>query len=320
MDKTQILSLIQEKLRDGTISADDLKNAASPTEPVAESSASHITNIFYVIGAIIAVIGVVILVAQNWDDIGFFGRLIVTAGIAAATYVSALLMTGSHKRILSQAFFAISAALAPIGVLVVLKELDLALTPAVHAITGLGLGLLYLSAFWQARRNLLVLLSVAYLSWAYYATFAGLFDVTADIGKWATIILGTSYVLVAYYFQTYRLAQDNGERFEKKAVGSILYGLGTMAVLLPAIFIGGIFDLIALALIFGAFYLSVYVKSKTMLLASGLFLMVYIIKITAGYFAESINWSLALIVIGFLVIAVGYGTFYVNRRFISSRQ
>jgi uncharacterized membrane protein len=320
MDKKQVLSLIQEKLRDGTISTEDLRMAGLPTDSSGESSASHVTNIFYIIGAIIAVIGVIILVAQNWDDIGFLGRLVVTAGIALVTYISALFMLAPSKRILSQVFFVISAALAPIGVAVMIKQAGLTLSPSVHAVMGLILGVLYLCAFWQTRRNVLVLVSIMYLTWSYYATLAALFDVFAGMGKWATIVLGVSYMLVAYYYHLYRQVSGAGERFEKSAIESLLYGIGTIAVLFPAIFLGGAFDLIALGLIFGVFYLSVFVKSKTMLLASGLFLMVYIIRITSEYFAESISWSLALIIIGFLVIAVGYGTYYINRKFMSSKQ
>jgi uncharacterized membrane protein len=318
MDKTQLLALIREKVQDGTVSSEEVHQAASSVGEVStRDTSSHITNIFYIIGAIIAVIGVVILVVQNWHEIGFFGRAVVTAGIAAATYFGALYMTKPHQRILSQVFFAISAVLAPLGIAVFVKQAGMTLNPGIHTLLGLLLGALFLSAFWHTRRNVLVLLSVAYFSWAYFASIAGLFDVTADVGKWAVMVLGVSYLLVAQYYHANRVVTERGERTEKKMLENILYGIGTFAILCPALFFGGIFDLLAIALIFGAFYFSVFVKSRTMLLSAALFLMIYIIKITSKYFAESISWPLALIVVGFLVIAVGYGTFYINRKFLS---
>ncbi len=320
MEKTQLLALIREEVGKGTVTTDEIRNALSEHKEVSGAdTASNITNVFYVIGAIIAVIGVVILVAQNWNEIGFFGRAIVTAGIATATYFGALYMTKPHQRILSQVFFAISAALAPIGIAVFVREAGMTLSPSVHALLGLLLGSLFLSAFWHARRNILVLLSVMYFSWAYLATIAGLFDVTGDVGKCTAMVLGVSYLLVAYYYHKNRESLEKGERTEKRIVENILYGIGTSAILAPALFFGGMFDLLSLALVFGAFYLSVYVKSRTMLMSGALFLMIWIVKMTSKYFADSISWPLALIVVGFLVIGVGYGTFYVNRKFLSTK-
>ncbi len=321
MDKTQLLALIRDEVRKGTVTSEDVRNALSQQgEMSVADTSSNITNVFYVIGAIIAVIGVVILVAQNWEEIGFFGRVVVTAGIATATYFGALYMTKPHQRILSQVFFAISAALAPVAVLVFLREAEMSLTPAINALSGFLFGSLFLSAFWHTRRNILVLLSVMYFSWAYLATIAGLFDVTADVGRCTVMVLGISYLLVAYYYHLSRESTERGERMEKKAVENVLYGIGMSAVLAPALFFGGLFDLLSLALIFGAFYLSVYVKSRTMLMSGALFLMIWIIKMTSEYFADSISWPLALIVVGFLVIGVGYGTFYVNRKFLSTKS
>ena len=319
MDKTQILSLIREKLQDGTISESDLQNVAhaAPDMRHASGSSNHITNIFYIIGAIIAVAGAVLLVGQNWEEIGFFGRAVVTMGIAIATYTGAVLMRGPHQRVLSQVFFAISAVLAPIGIAVFIRQFGLTFGPYFHVCMGLALGSTFLAAFWQVRRNILVLLGLAYYSWAYLALVAALFDVTATVGKWAFMVLGASYLLVAYYYHANRLSEGSAEAREKRAVEGLIYGIGTSSILCPALFFNGLFDLVTLALLFAAFYLSVFVKSRIVLLAASGFFMIYIVKVTWKYFEDSISWPLALIVVGFLVIAVGYGTFYLNRKFLS---
>ena len=102
----------------------------------------------------------------------------------------------------------------------------------------------------------------------------------------------------------------------KKGV-PFIYGFGTLAILGAGIFIGGVFDLILIALIFAVFYGSVYLKSRSMLIFGAIFLMAHIIKLTSKYFVGSVGWPVALIIVGFLVIGVGYMTFYLNKRFMS---
>ena len=82
---------------------------------------------------------------------------------------------------------------------------------------------------------------------------------------------------------------------------------------------GGIFDLITIALIFAAFYGSIYLKSRSMLTLAALFLMGHIVQLTARYFVNSIGWPVALIAVGFLIIAIGYGTLYLNKKFIATK-
>ena len=103
---------------------------------------------------------------------------------------------------------------------------------------------------------------------------------------------------------------------EVLATQSVLYGLATIAILGAGIFIGGLFDLILVLLIFGAFYGSVYLRSGSMLILASLFLIAHTIKLTAEYFVNSVGWPVALICFGFVIIGVGYGTLYLNKTFI----
>lgn len=318
MDKTQLLSLIQEKINEGVITPEEIQKSIHLEDTKKTTFAvKNITNIFYVIGALIVVIGAVILTAQHWDDIGFVGRVLVTLGIAITTYVSALFMKGSEHRILSQVFFTMSAVLAPVGILVFVREFDMDFGSLEQTIVAFALGLIFITAFIQTKRNILVLLTLGFVSWGYYAMLALLFPISSEIAKCATMILGVMYLLIAYYYDMEKSTIDASERNEKRSVKNIMYGIGTIGVLAPAIFLDGVFDLLSIPLIFAAFYVSTYVKSKAMLLSAGLFLIIYLIKMTSEYFVDSISWPLALIAIGFLVIGVGYGTLYLNRKYIS---
>ena len=82
MDKQQIVSFIREALTSGNISKSDIlglvnerKQESQVSQPLARTPEDHSKNlirVFYAIGAIIAVIGVIILVVQNWNDICFY--------------------------------------------------------------------------------------------------------------------------------------------------------------------------------------------------------------------------------------------------------
>ena len=192
-----------------------------------------------------------------------------------------------------------------------------------YLICALILCVLFGTALIVSKKNILVLITVGFATWAYYAILGNIFSnyYSSDLFKWASILLGASYICIAYGYQAILPAtSDLRDAKERKRIQNVLYGFGTLAILGAGIFIGGIFDLFFIAFIFAAFYGSVYLKSRSMLTFAGLFLMAHIVKLTSTYFVDSVGWPIALIVIGFLVIGVGYMTFYINKNFISHKS
>jgi len=176
-------------------------------------------------------------------------------------------------------------------------------------------------AFWASRRQVLVVITGLFASWAYYAFIVKAFNVTpydvADLFKWATILLGAAYVLFGYGYLARGATLDSQDEKDKKRVQNYFYAFGTLGILGAGISFGGVFDIFYIALIFAAFYGSVYLKSRAMLGLGALFLIAHIINLTSQYFVDSIGWPVALIAIGFLIIGVGYLAFYLNKRFVS---
>ena len=324
MNKAQILALIKEQLSNQTISKNDLLALAENT-PISESShtekgSKNITNTFYGIGAIIAVVGVGILIGQHWTEIGFAGRILVSLGISLAAFVIAMILQKPQQRLISETLFTISAALAPLGAYVLLDQAGISMSAGVNIAVSLILTVIFSVALYVSKKNILILLVTGFATWVYFAIIINIFDINiyaGDILKWACMILGISYLVLAYGHRMNTKPSDALDIKEKRVIQNILYGLGTLAILGGAISIGGIFDLITIALIFGAFYGSVYLKSRAMLVFGALFLIGHIINLTSKYFLDSIGWPVALIVIGFLVIGIGYLTVYLNRKFIS---
>jgi hypothetical protein len=330
MNKEQLTTLIKEQFATGNISREDLLDiansggAASLSTPATASQAETsktLIHVFYGIGAIIAIAGVGTLIAQNWNEIGFAGRILVTLGISLATYVAGFLLRGPEQRTISQVMFVIAAVLAPIGSYVLLDQAAVDLTWTVQIVMWVVLSIVFGAALLITKRNILVFLVVALVSAAYYALIMKILGTSYDddLLKWAVMLAGGAYILIAYGYRSILPAADRSEAKEKNAIRGVLYGLGTLAVLGAGISIGGSFDLLFIALIFAAFYGSVYLRSRSMLILASLFLVAHIIKLTSEYFADSIGWPIALIVIGFLVIGVGYMTYYLNKKFISAR-
>ena len=319
MDKQQIISFIEEQLTTGKISKEDLINIGGNKTTKQESS-RNLINTFYGIGAIIAIIGVGILVNQHWDEIGFAGRILVTLGISLVSYISALLLNKPQQKVVSQVLFTISAALAPLGSYILLKEANITFDWIPQIITSIILFVVFGIGLLISKRNILVLIAIGFASWAYYAIVMKIFGFdyyNSDFLKWASMLLGASYLFIAYGYKSASQATNQIDIKERRVIQNILYGLGTLAILGAGISVGGIFDLFFIVLVFGAFYGSVYLKSRSMLIFGALFLMAHIIKLTSKYFVGSVGWPLALIVIGFLVIGVGYFTYYLNRKFIN---
>lgn len=318
MEKQQLLAELKQQLQAGLITKSELAALTSTSGADADGAPHKMVNVLYTIGAIITIVGVIILIAQNWNEIGFVGRIAVTLGISLATFVAGFVLRAPHQNKLSQVMFFISAVLAPIGSLVLIDEADMTMSLTTHVVLALILTVVYGVAYWATRKNILVLVTVGFGSWAYYAVLAKTFETnlfTTDILKWATIIAGIAYLLIAYTFANKNSAEAH---LENNAVAGILYAIGSFSILLAGITFGGFFDILYIAVLFAGFYGSIFLKSRGILVFSALFLIAHIGELTTEYFADSIGWPVALIFIGFVVIAVGYGTLWLNRKFIKA--
>ncbi len=335
MDKQQVISFIQSQLSAGSITQQDILNltavpSAQPTQTqvasspqttpplVEEHSSKNLTNIFYGIGGVIVLTGIGILVGQHWNEIGFVGRVLVTLGISALTYIVALLLNSPSQRVVSQVLFVISAVLAPMGSFVVLDQAQLLFDINYQILVSFVLFIIYGLALLISKRSILILLAVGFITWTYYAVLFKIFDVSlfnSDFFKWAGMLAGLSYILIGYASQ----ASSPDIVHERRSVSGMLYWFGTGAILGAGITMGGVgspWDFIFIFVIFAAFYASVFLRSRGILVLAATFLIVHIVKLTSQYFLNSISWPVALVVCGFFVMGVGYATFYLSKNYI----
>jgi uncharacterized membrane protein len=326
MNKEQLLEELKQKMQTGEISEMDVNNISreniinlpneSPSHHTSlsdstENKTSHLVKVFYGIGALIVAIGIVILIAQNWNEIGFAGKVIVTLGIGVVCYITGFLARGESQTYLSQIMFTLSAFLMLFGVIVSLNDFEIMVTTWMQFWIAVSFVALFGFALYDTKRSILILIITAFASWAYYSLFFQIFGnrIDANWTKYATIILGVSYLLIAYDYKKTEL---------NNVIKNVLYGIGILMILMSVSALGGIFDIFQIVLIFSALYLSVFIKSRVILAISALFLIVHIIKLTSEYFVDSIGWPLALIIMGFATIGIGYATVYLNNKFITS--
>jgi hypothetical protein len=155
------------------------------------------------------------------------------------------------------------------------------------------------TAFFYALTSFIASMSATSFDWRFFA--------------YRTLAVGLSYVLLGYGFV----------KKEEAPLTGVLYGFGILAFLGSALALGGwsptqniFWELIFPVLAFGTVFLGTYIKSKAFLTFGSLFLMIYILKITGEYFTNSLGWPLALVIVGLALIAVGYGTLYLKRKYI----
>lgn len=276
----------------------------------------HLAHLLYIIGAIIIIVGVVILVQENWSSLGFSGRLLVTLGIGFVAYLGGFAASGPSRRVFSQAMFTIAAILAPLGVNVLLTESGTAFTAAVQAFTALGLLAVFGIAWNVTRRSVLALFTIGFGLWAYYAGIIGLGLNEAGplVLKLATIVAGAALLSITAGFRPTLV--DPAVAREQAALRGLGYSFSALGILGGGIALGGAMDIGYLLLLGLGFYGSVRFQSRALLVLTALFLIAHIVKLTTQYFIGSIGWAVGLIAAGALIIVVGAGTLYLNQRFL----
>jgi hypothetical protein len=128
------------------------------------------------------------------------------------------------------------------------------------------------------------------------------------------LALGLTWIFLGYYLQS----------TQYKALTGVLYAFGVLSFLAGALTLGGwspsqniFWELVYPLFVFGAVFLSVYLKSKSFLTFGTIFLIVYILKITGEYFTSGLGWPLALVIAGLAIMAIGYYAVRINKQYFS---
>lgn len=281
----------------------------------------NISDILSYLGGAIVFLGISILVWQNWDSFNTLTKIFITFGSGAAAYVVGMLFGRDEETEgVSSAFYLISALLMPTGLGVIFENAGFDVgEPAIQALVASILLSIYLPSYFVFRKTLFIFFSIIFGSWLFFALTDWVFATGLPYESWRFyayrfMVLGISYMLLGYNFSRMTLAPLTG----------FLYNFGLLAFFGSALALtewrssyGLVWELIFPILIFGAIFLSVRLKAKSFLVWGTIFLMIYILKITSEYFANTIGWPLSLIFAGMALIGIGYTSVSVKKKYLS---
>lgn len=323
MEKETLLTSLRTGLQEGVISRADLELVLSSyggDQVSSETSKTfNLSGVLYYVGGGIAFIGIGIFVGDNWDLLSRALRILLTlgAGLAFFTAASLLESTKLTDRV-PEAFHFLGGLLIPGGIFVTLYELGFHGSDFGPGFIFLALALCYGLVAHISRHNLLLAFALCYGILAYFliteAMASGFvsFD-RVDYAGYRFVGIGASLMVLGYAFRS----------LFAKVLTPWLYGFGALAVLGGAFALQGFepnqsvfWEIVYPGLVFGAMFLAIYLRSRAVLILGAAFLVGDIFKLTSEYFQDSLGWPLMLVLAGFLLIGVGYLTFYLNRKYL----
>jgi hypothetical protein len=178
-----------------------------------------------------------------------------------------------------------------------------------------------LLSFIISRKNIFTLFSIIFGTWLFFSLTSWMVDGLPSFNNWKfymyrILVTGITYILMGYSFS----------KNERAPLSGFLYSFGILGVLSAALILGEwtpnqnvFWELIYPILVFGALFLSVHIKSKAFLIWGTIFLMAYILKITAEYFSTSLGWPLALVIAGLAMIGVGYMSISIKNKYLTNK-
>lgn len=325
MNKHEVLEEISILSKQNQLSREEVLAAYESGQGLSTIAAPSrkfvLTDILYYLGGVIVALGLAVLIGQNWEHLNTVTQLLVTLGAGLAAYIIGVLFSqGQKESRLANPFFLISGVILPIGLHIAFDKAgyDIANT-ITQSIISLLLLTLFLASAISFRKIIFTIFSFIFGTWFFFAITDFLTEGSPQVHDWnfweyRILVAGLSYLFLGYYLSQTR----------QRVLRGIIYSVGSVAFLGAALSLGGwqpnqnmIWEGIFPLLVCGGIALSIYLKSRSILIFSSLFLLGYILKITAEYFADSIGWPVALVGIGFSLIATGYATFYLNKKYLS---
>ncbi len=330
MEKQQLINEIKLAISNGIITTNEISSVLSVPEIIVPEKTDSIvkrlnlSEIFYYIGGIIVLIGIVILVGQNWRKFTYPIRVFTTFGMGIIFFISAILLTETEllKKI-SSALFLISAILIPFGYFVVLADNITRYNINFYNTLIPFLCLLQFGAVQFAmKKDIFTLFNTIFATWLFF----GLTNImithnptnfNINFHLYRVMLVGISYMLVGYYL-----------KIKVGLFSGWLNTFGVMGIMIP----GFILNVMAASkygpdasviwiflyplMIIISIISSVYIKNSALLFVGTLSLIAYIIRVTAQNFADTIGWPIVLIFLGIVVMGLGYIAFYLNKKYI----
>lgn len=329
MNKEQLIESLKESIKSGAIKREEINtlfdsesvvSASNPESSLFEGKKRFTaTNILYLIGGLILLIGIGTLISRFWNDLSSVLRITVTLGMAVVAFISGVLLRNDKKALgISVIMQVISGILFPIGIFVTLNEAGLQNIGAGWiAIVSVILAVLYIISLLLFRSIVFSFYSIIFGTWAIYSfvDYALVQSVTIssnNIYEYLTIAIGLGYMFLSSY------VKDNSH----KSLSRSLDFFGSIGIYSSILILGDyspnqsiFWEIIGILALIGGMFYSGILHNKTILKTTSLFIFIFICKFTSEYFVNSIGWPISLVILGIIFIALGYFSISINKKF-----
>lgn len=325
MNKQELLQELSSRFASGELTRSEVLDAIGPeeSEPTTGKSkvAATLSMILYYIGGGVVFLGMIFLIAQEWNHFGTGMKIFVTLGSGIAAFIVGVLLTGQERLgAAGPAFFLIAALLLPLGLLVTYDEAGIDVDRLTIQIqVGGMLFATYLTAYALMRGNVLLSFSFIFGTWLFFALTNYMISGAPMIDEWSFVSYRILFVGVAFMLLGYSFVGT-----EREPLTGWLYVFGVVGFLGAGLALGEwkpnqnvFWEAVYPGLVFGVIFLSTYLKSRIFLIFGSIALGAYLTKITAEYFSDSLGWAFSLVLVGFLLMGVAYLAVRVNRSHIS---
>ena len=327
MNKEELLQELSAKISGGEISREEVMNRlnfvpATQTggeEEKKKTAHFSVTKILYVLGAAVVITGIVIFVAQIWSDIGSFWRVSVTLGLGfLIAAIGSVLLKQKPEDNIGIIFHFIGGMLIPRGAFVTLSELGID-SDWTLAITFGFILIFYLLLNTVHKHAIFTFFAIANGTATAYLILNAIIGGPAegwfgikDMYQYLTMAIGASYLLLSHSFR---------EGWNKHLIGALYFfgSIGFLGASFSQVSDSALWQMFYFPIVIGGLFLSTYMKSRSILVISTLFLIAHISYITGKYFASSLGWPISLVVLGFIFIGLGYVSITINKKFIHNR-
>lgn len=325
MHKDELLKIIEEMSVQKILAKEELLAAFERGQKNIKGEGnlnqSKISQLLYYIGGGIVFIGIAVLIGQQWTYLGTLMHILLTLGIGLGFFTTALLARQSENtKHLAQAFFFIAGLLLPVGLGVTFDAAGLLMTKTeVQSLAAVILFAGFLAAYMLYEETVLLLFTIIFGTWLYGAV-TGLLENSTLHFDWRfecyrSLVVFISYLCLGYYYTL---------RGERPGIREWLLSIGSLGILGFTLVLGGwkpnqslFWELIYPFITFGFLYWSIVLRNRAFLSFGAIALVGYLGKITSEYFADSIGWPLTLVILGMIIILIGYWAVYLNKKYIA---
>jgi uncharacterized membrane protein len=326
LDKHTLLTELEHSLRTGTITRSDIENVVAHSSqaivmPIDQPrTGSRFSRVFSMLGAVIVLVGIIVLLSQNWSLLSSPVRIFVTLGIAAIAFWTGLATSRSDSNTtISTSSHIIAALLWPVGILVTLYEANVPVGTGALSLLALAVAGMYASLLpWWPRKLFTIVTtlatSIAFLAGTEWLLTNSAYTPNYSLWLYRFLVLGVSYYLVGRLLDT---------TVKQTKLVPWFYTFGAGLAILTTLLLGSantgmdhVWEIICPVAALASLYGGVIIRRTSLLITGSVGFVVYLFYISGRYFSDSLSWPLVIIFCGLMMIAMAWLTVYLNRRFI----